>query len=101
MFGKGKGRGLHVVPKRGPDEPQSPYFRAGESIPLTGIYRAFHSNHRVSHDVTLLAGEAFPVCAQCGSNVHFELLHEAQQAAVDLDFRIRLYQLPHPEEESA
>lgn len=56
----------------------------------------FHARHRVSHEVTLIAGESFPRCAECGSDVRFELIAEAQQALRDADFRIRLYEVPHP-----
>ncbi len=76
-----------------------PYFRPGEAIPVTGIYRVFHAQHRVSHEVTLLAGEVFPRCAKCDSDVHFELITQASQAKTDSDFRIRLFEVPHPREE--
>ena len=79
------------------------YFRAGTAIPETGIYRVYHSDHRVSHEVVLLQGEYFPECAKCGDDVHFQLLHTAHQIAMDADFRrnpIRLYKIPHPVEDN-
>jgi hypothetical protein len=77
-------------------KPPLPYFRAGEPIVETGIYRVFHSEHRVSHDVTLLADETFPRCAECGNDVHFELLRSAPEIGRDASFRICLYEVPHP-----
>jgi hypothetical protein len=79
----------------------SPYFRVGEPIPFTGIYNVFHLSHRVSHEVTLLAGEFFPRCSVCANEVHFELVAEAPQAATDSDFRVRLYEIPCPAEARA
>ena len=76
----------------------SPYFRVGEAVPSDGIYRAHHNGHRLSHEVTLLAGEAFPPCVKCATDVHFELLREVARPRndPDFDFHIRLYELPHP-----
>jgi len=79
------------------DMPPNPYFRAGEAIVETGIYRVFHAEHRVSHEVTLLAGQKFPVCEECGKDVHFELLRSAPEITRDPGFRINLYKIPHPE----
>lgn len=80
----------------------SPYFRVGETIPVSGIYRAFHVGHRVSHDLTLLADNTFPRCNKCGEEVHFELLAEATHVEQDPNFRaLRLFEIPHPEMEKA
>jgi len=79
----------------------SPYFRPGEAIPVTGIYRVFHARHRASHEVTLLAGEVFPRCSKCKGDVHFELIIQAQRPKADTDFRIRLFEVPHPAEEES
>src|SRR5205814_6491007 len=73
------------------------FFRVGESVPASGIYRVFHPDHRLSHEVTLLKGDAFPVCEECGHDVHFELLHAAPSLDETRNFRIHLYQVPHPE----
>jgi len=89
-------RGLRLVSESA--KPASPYFRVGESVPSDGIYRAYHNSHRLSHEVTLLTGETFPPCVKCGTDVHFELLREVERAVndPDFDFRIKLYELPHP-----
>jgi hypothetical protein len=80
----------------------SPFFRVGEPIPQSGIYRVFHAEHRNSHDVVLVRGEAFPRCSACGDNVHFELLEAAPQIDADENFRDfrsrKLFELPHPDE---
>lgn len=79
------------------DGAPSPYFRVGESVPSTGQYRVFHSGHRVSHDVILMEGAAFPRCTECGANVHFELILANPPIAFDRDFQsLRVYEIPHP-----
>lgn len=87
--------------KPAPEQTPSPYFRVGEMIVETGVYRVFHSEHRVSHEVTLLRGEQFPPCLRCGTAVHFELLRAIPTIANDQDFKVRLYAIPHPEEQDA
>lgn len=77
------------------------YLRPGEPIQQDGIYRVFHRGHRLAHEVTLLAGNVFPRCEVCGEGVQFQLLRPAQSLSEDRDFRITLYQLPHPKEPSA
>jgi hypothetical protein len=70
-------------------------------VPESGVYRVFHSGHRVSHEVTLVAAQDFPPCSHCGRDVHFELIQPAPEIAQDANFRSRrLYEIPHPEEES-
>jgi len=92
-------RGIHVVhTRRSKNFSSSRRFCAGEAIPASGIYRVFHSIHRVSHDLTLLEGEVFPPCNRCGEKVHFKLLRKVPEITADYDFRIRLYEIPHPED---
>lgn len=79
------------------DERCKQCYRVGERVPSSGIYRAFHDNHRLSHEVTLLAGAVFPRCNKCGFAVHFDLVSEAPAAIHDRDFRVQLYEIPHPE----
>jgi hypothetical protein len=75
-----------------------PAYRFGDSIPASGIYRAIHEDHRLAHEVTLAAGDLFPRCKKCADQVQFVLLQESPAALHDRDFRIRLYEIPHPEE---
>ena len=78
----------------------TPFFRAGERIAESGVYRVFHSEHRVSHEVTLVSGQDFPRCSTCAFDVHFELLHSAPEIDQDNSFRSRrLFEIPHPDEE--
>lgn len=92
-FRPGEGTNLVEFPKT---EECNQCYRVGERVPYSGIYRAFHDNHRLSHEVTLLAGGAFPRCNKCGSTVHFDLIARAPAALDDRDFRIQLYEIPHP-----
>ena len=87
-----------------------PYFRAGEAIPYSGLYRVYHTDHRTGHKALLLQGEQFPRCAQCKDDVHFELIEAAPELDSDPNFasfrRLHIYEVPHPadekeEEESA
>jgi len=32
-----------------------------------------HEEHRLMHEATLLAGDRFPICLQCATQVRFEL----------------------------
>jgi len=74
------------------------YFRPNEAVPETGIYQAYHGDHRSSHLVTLLAGSDFPVCKVCGPEVHFRLVRGVPSAE-ESGFQVKLYEVPHPQEE--
>src|SRR5438105_3042557 len=91
-------RGFRLVGKDA--KPRAPLFHVNDAVPADGVYCAYHNGHRLSHEVTLLAGETFPPCVKCGYDVKFELLRQVADRAndADFDFKIRLYQLPHPEE---
>lgn len=75
-------------------------FRVDEFIPQSGIYLAVHGDHRLSHEVTLLAGGRFPRCKKCGERVTFALIKAAPAGIADRDFRIQLYEIPHPYDEA-
>lgn len=79
---------------------RSHYFRAGEDINETGIYRIFHTGHRVSHENVLPSGQQFPRCNHCGDEVRFELIQRVPQLDSDSNFHsIKLYEIPHPRDE--
>ncbi len=78
--------------------PENQIHRVGELIPATGIYEVVHALHRASHDVTLRLGEKFPPCSRCGEDVYFKLQRAAPEIGADRNFRISLYQIPHPED---
>jgi hypothetical protein len=93
-------------PRKGPflvKNIPSPFFRAGEEIPGSGLYRVFHAEHRVSHKAILLGGEQFPRCVECKDDVHFELIEAAPELDTDPNFvsfrSLRLYELPHPSDD--
>ena len=92
-----RSQGMHLVNKN--ERVPSPFFRVGERVPETGVYRVFHAEHRTSHEVTLIAGHDFPRCSACAQNVHFELLQAAPEIANDANFcGRRLFEIPHPDE---
>lgn len=66
-------------------------FKPGETAPRSGIYKVRHVEHRLDHSVTLLEGEQFPVCRQCGDHVLFRLQDaSAETSAVHGRFRVIL-----------
>ena len=89
-------RGDSAVRRMKPAVPPS-LFRAGESIPESGLYRVLHGGHRGNHEAVLLRGELFPRCQVCAENVHFELLQAAPHLNSNENRKRRLYELPHPE----
>lgn len=96
MVSKFDRQGIELV--SGDEQPPSPFFRVYEDVPFTGVYRVFHSTHRVSHEVVLRAGEVFPRCNKCDEDVHFELLQPVSALRTGSDFdNIRVYEIPHPE----
>lgn len=62
-------------------------YRVGDLVPFSGIYHVAHGDHRLPHEITLLAGHIFPHCSQCGDAVTFELLAVAPAASNDRNFR--------------
>ncbi len=88
-------RELYVVDRR---KPENQIYRVGELIPATGIYEVTHDLHRACHDLTLRLGEKFPPCSRCGEHVYFKLQQAAPEIEADRNFKISLYELPHPED---
>ena len=79
-----------------PPDDAAPFSRVGEPILRSGIYQVFHAGHRMAHNVVLIAGEAFPRCVRCGNDVRFRLKEATSDLKSDPDFRVRLYEIPHP-----
>lgn len=86
-----------MTPANAKDYPEKQFFRPGDAIVESGIYRVYHAGHRFSHEATLLRNESFPTCLKCGHSVSFELVRSIPSLE-DRDFRIRLYAIPHPPE---
>jgi hypothetical protein len=47
---------------------------SGERIPFSGLYKVSHEPHELPPQVTLVAGQLFPPCAECHAPVRFTLL---------------------------
>ena len=89
-----------MTPAKANDHPEQPFFRPGDAILESGIYRVYHAGHRLPHEVTLLRNERFPPCIKCGNSISFDLARSIP-ALEDLDFHIHLYSIPHPEPDAA
>jgi len=73
-------------------------FRCGDKILKSGIYRVYHGNHRLPHEVTLLRDQLFPKCVKCENSVYFELVRSAPDITL-APFKVALYALPTNDEE--
>lgn len=54
------------------------FYKPGDWVPYSGIYRVIHHEHLYAHEVTSVSGERFPECRQCRSEVRFALLSAAR-----------------------
>jgi hypothetical protein len=61
-------------------------FKAGQKVPITGIYTATHYQHRMPHEVFAVEGEQFPTCRKCGVRTRFVLAQAAAHIEADRDF---------------
>jgi hypothetical protein len=62
------------------------WFAPGQQVPVSGIYRVLHRDHRSEHRVFAIAGEVFPHCRKCKADVRFQLWIDVEYAARDWDF---------------
>ena len=69
-------------------------YKSADTIPESGIYRVIHAEHRLPHEVTLIAGQSFPPCAKCHEEVRFELLRDLPELARERRGSVSLYSLP-------
>jgi hypothetical protein len=76
------------------------YFKTGDRIPESGIYRVAHREHRLPGEVTLLQDQRFPRCAKCGEQVRFRLVQRVPDADAPAALRVRLYELPVLDEDT-
>ncbi len=54
-------------------------FEAGDTVKKSGIYSVVHDRkHAEEHEVTCVAGRAFPPCNECGGAVRFLLVRHAR-----------------------
>ena len=69
-------------------------YKSSDIIPDSGIYRVIHAQHRLPHEVTLIAGQSFPPCAKCHEEVRFELVRALPGLARERRGNVSLYSLP-------
>ncbi|MGZ7057921.1 MAG: hypothetical protein ACXVJU_01450 [Candidatus Angelobacter sp.] len=91
-------RKLRVVTSRHDMPKETKQLRCGDRILESDIYRVFHRNHRLAHEVTLLRDQLFPKCIKCEHSVYFELVRSAPDVTVG-PFKVALYALPVSDEE--
>ena len=60
-----------------------------------------HAEHRLPHEVTLIAGQTFPPCAKCQEEVRFQLLRELPALSRERRGNVSLYSLPVLDEEDS
>jgi hypothetical protein len=91
-------RKLRLVKSQATMAKKTEQFRCGDKILESGIYRVYHENHRLPHEVTLLRDQLFPKCSKCENAVHFELVRSAPDITL-APFKVALYALPENDEE--
>jgi len=91
-------RKLRLVKSQTNMSKKTEQFRCGEKILESGIYRVYHGNHRLPHEVTLLRDQLFPRCVKCDHSVYFELVRSAPDITL-APFKVALYALPENDEE--
>ena len=91
-------RNLRLVKSQQNMSNDSKQFRCGDKILESGIYRVYHGNHRLPHEVTLLRDQLFPKCVKCENSVYFELVRSAPDITL-APFKVALYALPANDEE--
>jgi hypothetical protein len=66
-------------------------LKAGETVKKSGIYSVRHEgDHVVAHNVTCVAGKAFPSCGECGEKVRFLLVKHATHVSRHEQFKSRI-----------
>ncbi len=75
-------------------------YHTGDAIPTSGIYRVYHSAHRLPQEVTLLAAFPFPRCSRCSKTVTFRAI-KAESEGLEQRHGIVLHELPELAESEA
>ena len=70
-------------------------FATGATVPASGIYMVTHARHRLSAEVALFKGEAFPKCGRCAEIVQFRMVRvfRGLDVLAELSYRVPLYEL--------
>jgi hypothetical protein len=50
------------------------FFTSGQQVPVGGVYKVQHAEHRLPREVTLLHGQQFPPCVRCDIAIQFRLV---------------------------
>lgn len=65
--------------------PADAFFRAGDIVERSGLYRVLHGDER-SETLVLVQGQQFSSCACCRDGVRYQLLRAAPYIFEDEDF---------------
>jgi hypothetical protein len=60
-------------------------YRAGQMVPISGLYIAIHELHRPEHEVIAIRGEEFPPCRICREQVRFYVASPIPHMMHDFD----------------
>lgn len=60
-------------------------YKAGQKVPISGIYTAVHQDHREPHEVVAVQGEEFPSCRVCKQQVYFYITQLVPHMTADFD----------------
>ena len=61
---------------------------SGAPAPVSGIYRAYHYQHRLPHSVFAHKDQLMPACARCGDRIQYGLLLSAGCIDEDVDLNL-------------
>jgi len=74
-------------PGRSHRDASSKSYKPGDTVKQSGIFEVVHdAEHRVAHEVVMIAGDAFPNCETCDQKVRFRLVRTAPYIFQDQDF---------------
>lgn len=68
------------------EQAEGKYYKPGQVVPRTGIYKIYHRQHRLMHEAALVEKTLFPRCKKCKGAVRFELARPVPEKFV-LPFR--------------
>ncbi len=61
---------------------------AGTAAPVSGVYRAYHHQHRLPHSLFVAKDQLMPACRRCGDRVQYGLLLSAGTLDEDADLDV-------------
>lgn len=65
--------------------PERRHYKAGETAPVSAIYKVAHIGHRAPHEVLAIAGEGLPPCRSCKNEVVYEVVRPINYVMHDWD----------------